>query len=113
MALITIVKKMSFLPTAFSTHLLNIQPVVAMTPLRTYIKNFDNDKTAILPTLGWMHQNRARQGYRTKKSKREYFPTYSEAKRVRAFGYDKKMSTEGGRKMIMKRILMNEAYLSQ
>jgi len=115
MALINMVKKMSFLPSALNTPLLNIQPVLSTAPLRTYIKNFDNEETAIKPPVGWMHQNRSKQGYRTYKSRRAHGPDefYSEVKRVRVYGYDKLMSTEGGRKRIMKKILLGEDCLSQ
>ena len=44
------------------------------------MKNFYNNNN-IKPR--WMHQNRARQGYRRGKGSREYIATYTNSKRVK------------------------------
>ena len=93
---------------------LKFAPAVNFTPLRTYMDNFNNKNTAIKAPTGWMHKDRAREGYRTDKtrSRREYYQHYSEVKRVRTYGYEKRMSTEGGRKMLMRRMLRGKDDLA-
>ena len=81
-------------------------------PVRTYLSNFFNDKTAIKPRFGWMHQNRGLPpGNRTKKLRLHHM-TYSEIKRQRKASYEARMKTEGGRKIIMRRILMGKDHMS-
>eukprot|EP00092_Neocalanus_flemingeri_P031927 GFUD01034686.1.p1 GENE.GFUD01034686.1~~GFUD01034686.1.p1 ORF type:complete len:123 (+),score=26.42 GFUD01034686.1:55-423(+) len=122
MALLGLVRKAAMLPSSgvlpltsimSMTPLLKCTPLLYLTPLRTYMDNFNNERTHIKPVLGWMHENRVRQGYRSAKSRREYIASYSEAKRIRSFGWEKRMSTEGGRKIIMRRILRGKDHLAQ
>ena len=102
-------------------------------PSRSYINNFFNEKTKInlqkvrwyLATLlvlllvtmllqGWYGENRVRQGYRQNKTKRMqlHLMKYSEVHRVRSYGWEARMKTEGGRKMIMRKILRGEDHLA-
>ena len=109
-ALPTLISKSPML----SSSLVPARAVLNCTPLRTYMDNFHNKNTNIKPHIGWMHQDRARQAYRTDKAnkRREYIRTYSEVKRIRTYGYEKRMSTEGGRKMLMRRILRGKDDLA-
>ena len=77
---------------------------------RSYMENFQNPKTGVRPIRGWMHQNKA---LYPEGSKRNYLMNYSEIKRLKKWGYESRMSTEGGRKMIMRRILRNKDVLCQ
>ena len=81
-------------------------------PVRNYIKNFFNEKTAIKPVLGWMHQNREKGAGNKTKKLRLNLMRYSEIKRQRTSSYEARMKTEGGRKIIMRRILMDRDHLS-
>ena len=56
------------------------------------MEDFYNDNN-IKPR--WMHQNRARQGYRRGKGRREYIATYTNSKRVKE--EDELVGREGGR----------------
>ena len=122
MALISMIRKVAMpqisqyvttpLTPVLAVPLLKFTPVLNFSPLRTYMDNFNNERTHIKPVLGWMHQNRARQAYRTGKGRREYIPSYSEVKRVRSYGWERRMSTEGGRKQIMRRILRGRDHLA-
>jgi len=85
----------------------SVQPV----PLRSYMKNFQNENNNIKPVLGWMHQNRVRQAYGSNAKNRQSLKTYSEVKRW-SYGYESRMKTEGGRKIIMRRILRGKDHLS-
>jgi len=119
MALVNLMRKVSMTPclsslSPFASHLL-AQPLTAsndLVPTRNYIKNFFNEKTSIKPHLGWMHQNRGvGPGNRTKKL-RLTIPSYSEIHRQRRYSYEARMKTEGGRRTIMRRILMGRDHLS-
>jgi ribosomal protein L34 len=124
MSLMTLVRRVTMIPSTPAlpqvlglassplTSVLKVTPILTSSPLRTYMKNFNNENNNIGPVFGWMHQNRARQGYRTGKGRREYIATYSDAKRVRTYGWEKRMSSEGGRKMIMRRILRAKDHLA-
>eukprot|EP00090_Calanus_glacialis_P028216 TRINITY_DN45391_c0_g1_i1.p1 TRINITY_DN45391_c0_g1~~TRINITY_DN45391_c0_g1_i1.p1 ORF type:complete len:141 (-),score=42.43 TRINITY_DN45391_c0_g1_i1:56-433(-) len=124
MSLMTLVRRVAMIPSTPAlpqifglassplASMLKMAPILTSSPLRTYMKNFDNENNNIPPVHGWMHQNRARQGYRTGKGRREYIATYSDAKRVRTYGWEKRMSTEGGRKMLMRRILRGKDHLA-
>ena len=119
MALVNLMRKVSMTPclsslSPFASHLL-AQPLTAsndLVPTRNYIKNFFNEKTSIKPHLGWMHQNRGvGPGNRTKKL-RLTIPSYSEIHRQRRYSYEARMKTDGGRRTIMRRILMGRDHLS-
>ena len=80
--------------------------------VRSYIGNFFNEKTAIKPKLGWMHQNRPKGPGNKHKKMRLTIRNYSELKRQKSYSYEARMKTEGGRRIIMRRILMNRDHLS-
>jgi len=86
----------------------------AFQPSRSYINNFFNEKTKINLQKGWYGENRVRQGYRQNKTKRMqlHLMKYSEVHRVRSYGWEARMKTEGGRKMIMRKILRGEDHLA-
>ena len=48
-----------------------------------FTKNFYNDNNNMKPVHRWMHQNRARQGFRMGKGRTEYIATYTNSKRVK------------------------------
>jgi len=97
-----------------SCPLLKAGPSFDCTPLRTFMDNFHNKNNNIKPHIGWMHEGRLRQAYRADNynRRRQYDKTYSEVKRVRKLGWEHRMSTEGGRKMIMRRILRGKDDLA-
>ena len=94
----------SLLPTSFAS--------VNISPVRTYLSNFFNDKTAIKPRFGWMHQNRGLPPGNRHKKLRLHIMNYSEIKRQRKASYEARMKTEGGRKIIMRRMLMGKDHMS-
>jgi len=108
------VPKLISTSSALSSSIVPARAILNYTPLRNFMDNFHNKNNNIKPHIGWMHQDRARQAYRTDKSsrRREYNRTYSEVKRVRTIGFEKRMSTEGGRKMLMRRILRGKDDLA-
>ena len=116
MALVNLMRKVSVTSSLspFASQLL-CQSMTAsndLVPSRNYIKNFFNEKTAIKPHRGWMHENRGvGPGNRTKKLQIK-IPHYSEIHRQRRYSYEARMKTEGGRKTIMRRILMGRDHLS-
>ena len=52
-----------------------------------FTKNFYNDNNNMKPVHRWMHQNRARQGFRMGKGRTEYIATYTNSKRVSTYGW--------------------------
>ena len=116
MALANLMRKVSLTSSMSSMSTSSLLPAsfasVNVFPVRTYLSNFFNDKTAIKPRFGWMHQNRGLPpGNRTKKLRLHHM-TYSEIKRQRKASYEARMKTEGGRKIIMRRILMGKDHMS-
>merc|ERR1712226_126877 len=83
----------------------------SIVPTRTYMKNFEEENTGYRPVVAY--RNRDRRHFQNKNFyvNRMYIPRYSEVKRMRKFGYESRMNTEGGRRLIMKKILMHEDVL--
>ena len=115
MALVNLMKKVSFTCTISSLASSSLLPAsfasINVAPVRTYLANFFNDKTAIKPRFGWMHQNRGLPPGNKVKKMRLYDMKYSEIKRQRKISYEARMKTEGGRKIIMKKILMGKDHM--
>ena len=115
MSLVNLMRNMTISSpfTSFVSRLLIPKVEVTNTSsVRSYIGNFFNDKTAIKPKLGWMHQNRPKGPGNKHKKMRLTIRNYSELKRQKCFSYEARMNTEGGRKLIMRRILMGRDHLS-
>ena len=115
MALVNLMRKVSLPPTLLSMESPLLTASVAainIVPVRSYMKNFFNDKTAIKPARGWMHQDREMGPGNRIKRLRLAIKSYSEIKRQRKFSYEARMKTEGGRRIIMRRILMGRDHLS-
>ena len=79
---------------------------------RNYMKNFFNAETKVKPVRGWMHQDREKGPGNKHKKLRINLLRYSEIKRQRKSSYEARMQTEGGRKIIMRRILRMKDHLS-
>jgi len=80
--------------------------------VRTYLKNFYEQGTSLKPPAGWMHRNRRHFQHRNVDTRRNYFPVPSEVKRIRKFGWNARMATWSGRKIIMNRIIKNRDVLT-
>jgi len=85
---------------------------VLLAQTRNYIKNFFNAETKVKPVRGWMHQNKEKQAGNKHKKLIINIRRYSEIKRQRTASYEARMQTEGGRKIIMRRILRMKDHLS-
>ena len=112
MALSNLMRRVTSLSSVSSLSNSLLLPRVEVSLVRTYINNFFNEKTAIKPVRGWMHQNRPRGPGNKHKKMRLTIRSYSEHKRQNCYSYEARMRTEGGRKIIMRRILMGRDHLS-
>jgi len=92
--------------------LLPSSPLVRLQLTRTYLKNFYDPGTAIKPPAGWMHKNRRHFEHSNKDGRIIKLPIPKETKRIRKFGWDAMMMTEGRRRMVMDRILKKEDVLT-
>ena len=79
---------------------------------RNYMKNFFNKETKMKAVRGWMHQDREKGPGNRHKKLIINIRRYSEIKRQRTASYEARMQTEGGRKIIMRRILRMKDHLS-
>nr|ALS04546.1 mitochondrial putative 39S ribosomal protein L34 [Acartia pacifica] len=80
--------------------------------VRTYLKNFHNEKTAVRPPAGWMCKNFGVLGHRKKDLREHVFKVPSEPKRYRKMSWDYRMKTEGGRRLLMRNILEGKRVLA-
>ena len=91
----------------------SFQPAsVMLGQTRNYMKNFFNPDTRVKPVRGWMHQDREKGPGNRHKKMIINLRRYSEIKRQRHSSYEARMKTEGGRKIIMRRILRMKDHLS-
>jgi len=76
------------------------------------MNNFIDPGTRIKPPAGWMHKNKRHFQHTNYHRLKNKLPVPLEAKRIRRFGWDSMMKTEGRRKIVMERILNNEDCLT-
>lgn len=95
-------------------HVSNPLPQVAcqLQPVRTYIKNFYEEGTAVKPAAGWMHKQGGHFEHRWPDKRRINFKLPNEARRIRLKSYETLMKTTGGREILMKRILYGKDVIS-
>ena len=87
-------------------------PSLLLGQTRNYMNNFFNPDTKIKPVRGWMHQKKEKQAGNRHKKLIINIRRYSEIQRQRTSSYEARMKTEGGRKIIMRRILRMKDHLS-
>jgi len=85
--------------------------VFAFPPSRSYMKNFEEENTGLRPVAGWRNRNRRHFQGRQYYVNRMNFDRHSEVKQRRKTGYEHRMTTEGGRRILLRKILRGKDVL--
>lgn len=103
-------------PALLSPGLQNLALAPPSTPFafpisRSYMKNFEEENTGHRPVSGWRNQNRRHFQGRLYYVNRMTFDRHSEVKQRRKTGYEHRMASEGGRRVILRKILRGKDVL--
>jgi len=75
------------------------------------MKNFEEENTGYRPVSGWRNRNRRHFQGRDYYVNRMTFDRHSEVKQRRKTGYEQRMTTEGGRRILLRKILRGKDVL--
>jgi len=78
---------------------------------RTYMKNFTERNNGHRPRVAWHGKNLHHMQNKLPYHVRMYLPRLSEVKQRRKYGYEQRMETEGGRRILLRKILRGKDVL--